>query len=1193
MSRHSLAFSLSRFAARFSREEEGAAMIIFAIFLGLIVLGLLAVNVDLGRSFGRHTEIRSRLEEYSTFLAQEYGELHNKLEFCKSSPGADCSKNADVNARVFGDSLDQYDVSTDGSGGSNQKVLAAMEGFLKDSFTKNSGKLRFQQTDLETDIRVKATSSCASSNRVMLTFTVTAAQFKTFLKTGPQDMVVKVDRLTAVPCSGLPAGPSSPGTNDSKLTPTGSGSGPCAHANPKPTDAYTSTELNDVDALNARSVVNFVFSLDRRSRSDVTTDFVYRIGNALTRAAEGINPGNKIATGLTLGNFPMQGGGAPACKDNGSGMASSGSCYDAKDTFDGPVSTDLTEGYANTTRKDPVWGEIVLQHTRRCPKANAAWTYQTVSAGGNCNQEHYEDFSYSYGTDNYEWESKVPASMASYQSQTATIAANCVNDAGATDGQYAYYSIQDANVADTTLCPGTTAIVGDRCQRYHVVLQCIRPVNDFQPVYTGEWYRSCRSSELGTTGTDIYGDPVDIAKVRAHLVADLDGKPVPSTTKVDLVAVPERRPDASKYDLVSVDGNYFGQKDELADLHVKNTERSFYWACDRGPRQADGTLANNNGNLGAPYGVKVDSARQILNNSGTASTSVADSANNSGGCSIPLYGALQADGRIKDTVQTYNLFLNRENAPLPAHMPEGMYALSLETQRSLDTGGRPDDAERMPKDGLKTTWKPAGTIDKWTWGPYGTVTALNGICPKDLTVSSNGIAGCRQTISGINGTYCKVPAWKTTGQANLADCNDEAGTGCPNFARYMLNKTAANETIHDTNTQERLNVGVVAMERRRVEALNHSPTPYGCVIERGETVTSGRSGYAYLWNGATSKCDWTQGDPFFCVNRSNGTVWPGQEEESFIDKNKGGILSLTANDFNNALKSVPLGDDKEQFSPASGNLPANYAARRITASGATAFKAPTDNNLSLMPLQVQSLEPVYYRNSDLPPDNIAIKSGQANLLEVTKTLAKGFVPYESLLNENDPANLDGSHRGNQCALLKQGARALWSTDVAGGVKTSKFLVYIGALPQQADVIGNQFQDKGKWAQHVSSAGSPGTFDTTTLSLAGTRSLITDTNDADFPLKLLNKCFGTVDEDVYTSPFIITALPTADANDKTKAAALIDALKDATSNVSNESCKRPYCVLSNTEGGGWEMEGVMTPETCAAKLWKCISPPTTR
>jgi hypothetical protein len=1243
----SLLSSLCGLLRQCMRRDEGVAFITFGIFVALIGLLLLAANIDFGRNFGSQTEIRSKLEEYSTLLTQEYNELFDKGSQCARANNegatADCMVNADKQQRVFGQELNKY-FSAGAAKLNDTTVTADMNAYLKKALNDDLGRLRFQSVNT-TAVNVTCHDLGGGEQRVLLTFTADAPQFSTFWQgIAGGEIAVEVKRLSRVPCTFADVpNPNPTSCPDCNPTP---GPETCFHA-PKPrrgaemqsTDLFFN-ETNNHETLAANSIVNFVMSLDARSKANMganSDNLTARFSRSLLSMSGLLADANAIAAGLTIGNFPMaqgDGGQGLNCRSVEGSLSQSGACYDSMGE-PAKITRNSARGFQNVSRKTAISGEFRAQHTRRCSPDNAVWTYEPVIRG-NCYEESYSAPEIGAGMNAHTWfdvadttatRSDIAARVSSNDS--AWLNANmperhdtglhgflnaCRGYNNATREAMAVNTSRGIWVDRNNLqCDSS-----DRNCRYSMAATCVFRSRSHHDVYSGKWVSACRSAELGNDSfSQNYGDPSELVSFRGKLVGNLDGAALTGAPYEDVILrgtatladEPNKMRARDAAGLLQVDN-------ELKNLHPKNTERSFVWACDDELQTRNGARVNTNGNLTRAYGDRVGTP--ILDDNGNPRSS---------DCSVPV-GTKDGE-RLANTVQTYDITFTRDGCNPGSDscdIPEGMYALEMAAgSRALQTDLRPT-ASRLPDGELRTTWIPdAPTLPaekrKWAWGAIGTASHanLNNECPlangavstppSPTTTCAPGVPSVRGFDGGQENTYCLDSAkqYRTTFFNNSATCGTD-GANCPNIARYILNNPDdSGDVVTNNFLPERLNIGAIAVERRQVQSrVNPSsgvPEPYLCTIDKAETLTgSSRPNYVVAANNGrgtnnlSGKCDWrypTNGG-LFC-NSYNGwgttvaleNFVPNQTEQQFIDENndRGGIFSLTANSLSSA---IPIGDAEEEFGNGLSKL--NFKPRKYDTIN-NALLSDLDSSLRILPLQVQNEDAVRYRYSDLPPDNIEIDGGSGHLNAVLSELSRGYEPYE----------IFNFHRGNQCALIRQGLRSLWTTDTPDAPK-SKFLVYIGSLPTQADfsqaLVAHQAtvkQDNG---------GIGGTYDPQRLMLKGKAKFTPPETGATGPTSpgatVLKNCLANSiyenDTDRSTTPFIITTASTA-----AEAETILDTLKSATAQTTNEACKRPYCLLSTkdgvwrgSDGTTYEAEnGIMTPETCAAKLWKCISPASTK
>ena len=1191
----------TRSVQQFCREEDGVAFITFGMFLALLMILLLAAVLDWGwRSFKSRDEMGEKTQEYSTLLTQEYGELWLKRALCIQSAaagtGADCNQNADSTRHIFSKPLNTYVYA----GGSDPTAAADMQEYLNKAFNEDIGALRFQKSEVP-----KVAISCFTpANRMLLTFTTQAPSFNTFWSE-KTPLVQVVKRLSSVPCD----------MGDIKITPcTGTKcaekidqpmiGAACAHNKKMRDGSKVNTESveftplidkkNQINLGSVRSVVNFIVSLDANSKASLggTSNYISRFAGSLFNASGTQGDLSMIGAGLTIGNWPQRGNG-PNCAYNYANLQHSGSCYDDAPNFTGVTRTGPNDpamdgtGWGNNNRKDPFTGEFRAQYTRRCPASEARWTYEEVRDRG-CYEETYESTEVTIG-------GHQPSTVAEHldieanrvQKQNDLFAANggssfCASN-GYPDGTTGFNLDTNTPVPNACGLDAAAITAGQRCYKFSI--NCVQKKHNDQDVMRGQWYASCRSQNLGAVASNIYGDPKDYLDFRARIAADLEGTLARDTQHLNVELKADIKKALAPEAMRATDSGVLKQINELTGLHVKNTERAFYWACQKGPTDtATNKPADNDGNLGAPFGAR-KTGQDLVKDDGTETTTaqniVIDSSG-SKGCKIPVIGAI-SNGKMTETVNTYDLTFKRNDCTGDCGIPEALYAISLQPGTTpLQTAVVPSGI-KTPLGGLTTKWKPsAGQTEsghdyRWAWGAIGTVTAGDGSeCPID-SAAGPCPGGYITNMDGRQ--FCRSKVYDNTHHVNKTVCNDD-GSGCPNIARYGL--ATAVTGVDDNNytdknmTPERLNISSVAMERRLMpDPLTGKPMPYTCMLDKGETKTSKRVNYTAIAGGPQDTNPQCKGAPFFCQKDTSPVIPADQVEQNFIDDANtgadvgGGIFSLTANNF---TAPVPIGDDAEEFGGQAQKT--NFKTRKI-AQGQ--LKSKIDDQITIMPAQVETEEVVHYVNTDLAPDNMDILDTATQFKNVVKEVAKGYGDY----------NIFPYHNGNQCALFRQGLKNLWrQTD--GVVAASKFAVWIGALPTKADyaALDPRFLAHAK----AQSAGSPGEYDPPTMSVKKPLLLADEIKDSDMPAKdIVEKCFSAADNDNSTTPFLVTTLPaTAQSSE---ISGLLKSLETATQNTTNESCKRPFCLLSNKDGelGGVSAQNIMTPETCAAKLWKCIKP----
>ncbi len=1175
---------LPHFFSSFARDERGVAFITFGMFLALFAIGLLGLELSMGATHASHEEKVSKLNEYSTFLAKEYGALWKARALCETAgQSANCLQNGDASGRVFTRPFVEYGALGNGTGG-DEVAMQDMAHYIQTSFNNSADNVAgFRFKDI---IGQSVTREC-QHDRILLRFTIQANQYSWFVK-NDRDINVRVARLTDIPCD---VSKVTPQPHASPYAPPAPGKSACAHGGPH-FDQYPNPATSVVDLATVRSLVNFVISTDADSKAllgETGGDFTARFGSSLRGLANGVGyRDGTMASAVTIGNFPVSGGGAPACTRNGSGLVTSAGCFDNASTFDFKNGVQ-NAGIDNGSRKGDadntvLTGEMRAQYTRHCPASQAVWTYKTVNRG-DCVEHAYVKYTPDTGTYyGYAYRSKyndtafraqeVSDFNANKQPQIQAICSqpNFVNSLPATMDQNASEVVDDSNCGATRL--------GDPCIKYNFYINCIKDKTDDKTVFGGEWSPACRSQQLGTTADQIYTSPDQLVRFRGKLIADLYNKPYKSQT-LEVVATPvtAAHPDTMR----AVDADLLRQLDELQELHVKNTERSFLWACDSGPRDAANNLVDNAGNLSAAYGLRTgDVNRSLLDNSGTVRTDTAKNANGgrNGGCTLPALAS--NGGKMGGTLATYDLNFKRDKCTGPlCDIPEGLYAITMEPgARHLEKNGQPPQS-RFPAGGLATSWKsPAGAAgDLWAWDAFdggvhlGNVPSNGGHgeeCPRNRDDNVSCTNGWLTATDGKR--YCEGYQYDKVQTEPVC-----ANGGCQNIAEYILQ---GSDTVNNwpAEAQEHLNIGAVAMERRLIE-VNGEQTPYTCMLDKGETTTGQRASQVYVADNGTLNCNWIGGSPFFCQRNStvgSDSVTPDQAEERFIDSGDGGIFSLTADSFN---APIAIGDDKEEFRGSRRGMD-NFRTRKVLEGS---VRSEVDPGLTIMPVPVQAEETVHFRNSDDSLINQPMTAADKLSFDLRlQMLAEGYKGYD----------IFPSHRGNQCALFKQGVRLLNSGDVDhNGKEGSKFAVYVGALPTN-DAYTAALAPHA--AGQVTGSGTPGDYDASGLHM---RSQATKPDHgADASIAFVHDCIGSIPEvSSTTTPFIVTTLPKGATN----ARAVLDAMKAATEATTNETCKRPYCLLSEREkdgsawGLGMDEDNILTPETCAAKLWKCVTPAETK
>lgn len=1174
----SLSFRLSSFLRRFARQEQGVAFIVFALCLSLFVVALLAVEQSLSASEASQEEKNTKTKEIVGFLAKEYSSNLSERVACANT--GSCEKSGNATARVLKKNYSEYGPVGDGNGG-DPVAMAEMAEYVQRSFNSDKGNnvagFRFQDI-----ISQEVTRTC-HAGRIMLTLTVKAKQYTWFLQTD-RKITVTADQLTDAPCSSDKLKPQGSEPYYYKPTPDKSA---CQHLGPD-VEHYFMQQPFPIDLTKVRSVTNFVLSLDADSAKLMEelngNNYTKRFGAALTGFYKGfaITDGSMSAA-MVRGNFPNGSGGPPICKDSGSGLAGTSGCYDSetKMDFSGGLSED--SGIENNSRKpdengNVLTGEMRAQYTRHCPSSEAVWTYKTKWAGqcydkalGIRTEERNQLYGHAdiVGSGGFANDYATKNNLIQY----------CQDHYGAESDALTPPVTIDAD-ADESKCPadgGTGA-----CKQYHVTVWCIGKNNDAKNVYRGEWTPACKSVELGGNPDKIYTSPAQLVKFRGRLVADLYNKPVSAgMPKLEVVGTPVVS--SKPQEMRAVDSDILNQVKELKNLHIKNTERSLIWACDSGPIADDGSMANNGGNLTSPYGVRVSDAAALLDVSGTVPTPLAKNANNKKGCTLPVLA--NTLGSMTDTTASYDINFKRDNCSGPlCDIPEGLYAMSMEPgARNLEPSQQPlASAPTTPDGGLKTRWKaPDGGDDgqNWAWGAIGNVepSGLGQECPKTPTSNCTNVQG----LSGR--TFCVGADYMTVKKKYAGDCGGD-GSNCPHISDYIVHEDdAPNKKPWGSFAYERLNVGAVAMERRLIE-LKNEMVPYTCMLDKAETTGGTRSSIVYVADQGNLKCDWKNGDPFYCQKNSGtgaDSVTPDQVEEKFVDDSQGGIFSLTPSTFTGP---IAVGDDKEEFIGGVKNGRNNFHTqpKYVTQDS---VKSLIDNSLSIMPVQVQAAETTHLHNSDYPATNFGsatyLTQDAQNMQFRFGWVAEGYKGYD----------IFPMHRNNQCGLVKQGMRLLQATN-QGTLEGSKFLVYIGALPTEE---AYKTLIPMNVSNHTNATNKPGDYDGTGLHM---RSVATNPTTTNLSVAFIHDCIGSISSlkvSGTTTPFIVTTLPPGATNGP----AVLQALIDATADTTNETCKRPFCILSNKDkdgsafGLGPDADNVMQPETCAAKLWKCISTPVTK
>ncbi len=478
----------------FLRNESGSAYITFGLGLIIVMLPIFGLLFSHGGpNFLWQTGTRETLERESAVLTEQYTKLWLKVAAGENISNLPESSDETMDQGIFRNDISFYadNVDKESEKAGNQ-ALKEMNTWLKGSLIK-SDPVKFKDTKT-----VAITQSCLNGKKVLI-FRATADQTGVFIRNN-KEMSVVVKRITQVPCDIASISFNSP-----------SASGPAVHecVSPEGFKGFSGTVSGSSSATLAsggsstggdgvRSIVNFAWSLDEASRKAIGDDNLKIMTQTLGGTAANFTDWKQVATGLVLGNFPMEGGGLGECEKVSGNFAHSGSCYDKSKGLNSTNYKTETLGLQNISRKTPFEGLIHAQYTRYCPK-DPVWTYQTETAG-NCYKDTDRVEYPAVGA--YRWADSPPdVNSFGFQNADDLCGNNELNSA--TNHEW----INAVNMADTS--PGNQWNI-DQCNAqtkdgstcYHVGRQarCLYNDRSWETVYKGHWIQACPAVQLASSG---------------------------------------------------------------------------------------------------------------------------------------------------------------------------------------------------------------------------------------------------------------------------------------------------------------------------------------------------------------------------------------------------------------------------------------------------------------------------------------------------------------------------------------------------------------------------------------------------------------------------------------------------------------------------------------------------------------------
>lgn len=272
--------------------------------------------------------------------------------------------------------------------------------------------------------------------------------------------------------------------------------------------------------------------------------------------------------------------------------------------------------FRDESRKWPMYMEFYAQHVRRCNQ-DPVWTYEQGTAGKcdaivdkSCEWDHTKK-SDDIKCPDYS-ESNMPAGALKWGAYTEI----CENTLKTTDdwcggkctwrgdghnncqcGEY----IDKVWKADPN--PGA-------CAKRHKKTWTEKVTKD---IAQGRWYASCPKTATGAG--DVYLPPSQFMRFSAVRVSDLSGS-------VDYPPGDPRRITLTQYKIIKGAGSNDHQKDELNELHLKNTDRAWPWACENAGALPATYRAT--GEFGRPWGAYHElgdrDARALVTDTGTNNT---------------------------------------------------------------------------------------------------------------------------------------------------------------------------------------------------------------------------------------------------------------------------------------------------------------------------------------------------------------------------------------------------------------------------------------------------------------------------------------------------------------------------------------------------------------------------------------------
>lgn len=581
------------------KDEQGAVMIIFAVGLLFLIIGVLALSIDRGKSMMDQSEIEMRLTNSTKFAGNEYVKwrVRSYVNSCTTAPVKD-ETNPDGTPSLLPTAA-------------RDRQLCNTTAPISSTLPQNIAQRLQQYVAQQIGDVPGACVSMPNINRnnsgdEILDF---YAKVPTAVYFGGTSRMGGETARTSCNCSN----PATPGEEENGCITVLSG---------------IEVPFSPPPPGQGEALAQIVLSLDYNSRERIGTTNITRFGEALEATLRGLNVANPndLSIGTQVGNVPAAAnvrintgtncigpdgkflGGANCkrvaddalgCDELGNGtskgglvnsMGWSGCAYDNVGNLDGTKIglADQSRRMCEQSRKWPFYAAFHAGYTRKCA-GPAVWTYKQAVA----EQCH-------------EWRG-----------------AECRDDCecpGDSD------SIKPGSQDDFEYCAreGERRPDGSRGPCREEKKGCRWIEKAMKPVVIGQWYASCPYTSVNQA---IYQEPKSYVSFTGSLTAASRVVGTPRVGTGEEVGADQG---------IEIEGEIVGgggsglQVDELRQMVARNTSESWVWACDK---EAQERMGYGNRQHGAPYGGPSSLSLPRLIEANTPSSPTPDAATNA--CIIP------------------------------------------------------------------------------------------------------------------------------------------------------------------------------------------------------------------------------------------------------------------------------------------------------------------------------------------------------------------------------------------------------------------------------------------------------------------------------------------------------------------------------------------------------------------------------